>query len=79
MQTTLQITSSYSSREYSEFKENSNAIFNIPSPIVGLLPDTITIIDQEQTITLKDSTFNFNDHDYFVIDLYKTLIQLKQK
>ncbi len=73
MKTPLQMASSYNNGEYSEFKENSDDISSISSPTVGLSPNTITIIDQEQAISLKDPTFNFNDHDYFVVDFVQNI------
>ncbi len=71
--TPLQMSSTYNNGEYEKFKESADNLSEIPSPTVGLSPNTITIIDQGQVISLDDPTFELNGHDYFIVDFVQNI------
>ncbi len=63
----------YKNGKYSQFKASSDNVSDIASSVVGLTPNQITLIDQNQVLSLEDLKFTFNNHEYYIVDFVQNI------
>lgn len=73
LDTPVQMSATYQDGKYSNFKASSDDVSDIASPVVGLTPNQITLIDQNQVLSLEDPKFTFNNHEYYIVDFVQNI------
>lgn len=73
LDTPVQMSATYQDGKYSNFKASSDDVSDIASPVVGLTPNQITLIDQNQVLSLEDPKFTLNNHEYYIVDFVQNI------
>lgn len=53
---------------YSNFEKSSLSTKQIGQPEIGLAPNQITIISNQNVKILDDPSFEYNNHEYYIVD-----------